>query len=304
MNLKLIEEIADAVLYEGYILYPYRASSVKNRKRWNFGVLSPPGSEDACCQQTEVLVLGHPQATLTANVRFLQVMERSEGETSETWQEAVKREILVTAELGSAPLRRSFHFPAEVDVAAFVVRKRETLDGAIEIEGEQVRDGAFRIRIRILNLGTPEKETREQSLMRSMVSAHIILSVSVGEFVSLIDPPKEVWETAANCRNVGTWPVLVGEEGLRDAMLSSPIILYDYPQIALESPGALFDGTEIDEILTLRIMAMTDAEKSEMRQVDERARQILERTEALPPEQLMKLHGALRALRRDTEAAK
>jgi hydrogenase maturation protease len=80
-------------------------------------------------------------------------------------------------------------------------------------------------------------------------------------------------------------------------MLSSPIILYDYPQVAPESPGDLFDGGEIDEILSLRIMTMTDEEKQEMRDSDERTRKILERTENLPEEQLMKLHGALRGLR-------
>jgi hydrogenase maturation protease len=79
-------------------------------------------------------------------------------------------------------------------------------------------------------------------------------------------------------------------------MLSSPIILYDYPQIAPESPGDLFDGAEIDEILSLRIMTLTDEEKREMRQSDERARQILERTETMPDQQWMKLHGALRGL--------
>jgi hypothetical protein len=104
-------------------------------------------------------------------------------------------------------------------------------------------------------------------------------------------------EAAANCKNIGTWPVLVGEEGQRDAMLSSPIILYDYPQIAPESPGALFDGTEIDEILTLRIMTLTDQEKLEMSLSDQRAREILERTESMPPEQFMKMHGVLRGLR-------
>jgi hydrogenase maturation protease len=81
-----------------------------------------------------------------------------------------------------------------------------------------------------------------------------------------------------------------------DAMLSSPIILYDYPKIAPESAGALFDGTEIDEILTLRIMTLTDQEKMEMASTDERAKEILERTESMPPEQFMKLHGILRSL--------
>ena len=108
-------------------------------------------------------------------------------------------------------------------------------------------------------------------------------------------------DAAAGCHNVGTWPVLVGEAGERDCMLSSPIILYDYPEIAPESPGDLFDGTEIDEILTLRIMTLTEEEKRAMRGVDERARQILERTETLPVEQLMKMHGAMRSLRSTEE---
>jgi hydrogenase maturation protease len=73
--------------------------------------------------------------------------------------------------------------------------------------------------------------------------------------------------------------------------------LYDYPQIAPESAGDLFDGTEIDEILSLRILTLTDAEKDEMRQSDLRTRQILERTENMPAEQFMKLHGVLRSLR-------
>ena len=86
-----------------------------------------------------------------------------------------------------------------------------------------------------------------------------------GEFVSLLEPPPEFQEAAAACSNVGTWPVLAGEPGQRDTVLSSPIILYDYPQIAPESPGDLFDGTEIDEILSLRILTLTDEEKSAMR---------------------------------------
>ena len=133
--------------------------------------------------------------------------------------------------------------------------------------------------------------------MQSLLSAHSIISLEHGEFVSLLETPDEFKEFAAQCKNVGTWPVLVGEEGSRDAMLSSPIILYDYPQIAPESAGDLFDGTEIDEILALRILTLTDAEKNEMREGDERARQILERTEALPEEEFLKLHGVLRGMR-------
>jgi hypothetical protein len=121
--------------------------------------------------------------------------------------------------------------------------------------------------------------------------------VQHGEFVSLFDPPDELRTATAACNNVGTWPVLVGESGAKDVMLSSPIILYDYPTIAPESPGDLFDGTEIDEILMLRILTLTDEEKRDMRHLDDRTRAILERTETLPAEQMMKLHGALRGLR-------
>ena len=133
--------------------------------------------------------------------------------------------------------------------------------------------------------------------MRSLISAHVILGADGGEFISLLDPPEALREITAVCRNVGVFPVLVGEEGQRDTMLASPIILYDYPQIAPESAGDLFDGTEIDEILSLRILTMTDEEKLEMRQSDDRTRQLLESIETLPEEHLMKLHGVLRGLR-------
>ena len=142
--------------------------------------------------------------------------------------------------------------------------------------------GVFKLTVRISNISRIEAlgpVSREEALARSLVSAHTILEVRDGEFVSLIDPPERYREFAEDCQNVGTWPVLVGEEGQRDTMLSSPIILYDYPQIAPESPGDLFDGAEIDEILSLRIMTMTEEEKREMRESDDRARQILERTE-------------------------
>ncbi len=303
MNLKLIEEIANAVLYEGYILYPYRSSSVKNRQRWNFGVVSPAGSEDASSMQTECLVLGKASTPLAVRVRFLQLVERSEinRQPSQPWQEAVERDIQLNTQLGSSPVRHPFQFLAAEDITESILRKSETIDGVIEIETKQIQQtratsgDAFSVRIRVLNLASlDERSNRERTLPRSLVSTHAILSVTGGEFVSLIDPPDEFRDMAAACQNVGTWPVLVGEEAVRDAMLSSPIILYDYPQIAPESPGALFDGTEIDEILTLRIMTMTDDEKNEMRHIDERARQILDRTESLPPEHLLKLHGVLR----------
>src|SRR5262249_55549765 len=65
-------------------------------------------------------------------------------------------------------------------------------------------------------------KSRGEALMRSLISTHTILGVRPGEFVSLLDPPEAFREAAAGCRNIGTWPALVGEEGERDGLLSSP----------------------------------------------------------------------------------
>ena len=117
------------------------------------------------------------------------------------------------------------------------------------------------------------------------------LAAAPGGFVSLTDPPERLRAAAEACDNVGVWPILVGEPGSADTMLCSPIILEDHPRIAPESPGDLYDGGEIDGLLTLSIMSLTDEEKAEIRAGDPRARAILERTESLSRDELMRLHG-------------
>ncbi len=365
MSESLVEKIADAVLYEGYILYPYRPSAVKNQQRWNFGALCPESYSEAQAgteswtMQTQCVMRANPLTSLNVKVRFLHLLTRevrqrisdskfqisdlkfeiSEGEyrqiqTSidesqfqtvpslevngklvQTWQEAVEREVLLPEirldELDSRPTRVEFSFPASqsieplsdevsAETIGMLVRRQQAIDGAIEVTANRVANNALKLTVRILNL-TPladaAQKSRDDALMRSFVSTHTILTVQNGEFVSLLDPPESLRKAAAGCSNVGTYPVLVGEEGRLDCMLSSPIILYDYPQIAPESAGNLYDGTEIDEILTLRIMTLTEEEKREMRGADDRARQILERTETLPLEQLMKMHGAMKSVK-------
>ncbi|HEY0547747.1 MAG TPA: hypothetical protein VGC91_20370 [Pyrinomonadaceae bacterium] len=345
MSLGLVEKIANAVLYEGYILYPYRPSAVKNQQRWNFGALCPPsysqaqGGTEACVMQTQCLVQGDENSTLDVKVRFLHLLEREIGELTkpsaeldegvepdfrtvaslsvngrlfQTWQEAVERDVhlpnLSLSETVEQPRRLTFNFPSsrtleplrdesEAQIVGLVIRRQQAIEGALEVMAERVMEEAYKLTVRILNLTLLKDaglKSRDEALMRSLVSTHTILSVRDGEFISLLDPPAAFQEAGASCQNTGTYPVLVGEDGARDCMLSSPIILYDYPQIAPESAGELFDGTEIDEILTLRIMTLTDEEKREMRGADERARQILERTETLPAEQLKKMHGAMK----------
>jgi hypothetical protein len=314
MNTKLVEDIANAVLYEGYILYPYRATAVKNRQRWNFGVLYPRAfaecqrGADAWSMQTECLACAAGEhATLYIRARFLHLIERH-SKSAPVWQEATERDVAVASlnleDLAFHRRLHTFSFAAACETEGDIVRVREPLDGAIEVEAEKLRGELFKIRVRVFNTAlAPGDLNREAALMRSLISAHAILELRDAEFISLLDPPDEFRDAAAQCKNIGTWPVLAGDPGARDAMLSSPIILYDYPQIAPESAGALFDGTEIDEILTLRIMTLTDEEKLEMNEVDPRARQILERTDCMPAEQLMKMHGALRGLRRMQQEA-
>ncbi len=337
MDLELVEKIADAVLYEGYILYPYRASAVKNRQRFNFGVLTPKSYSEAHngterwqtqtqCPVSESAVLDVKARYLRLCLREVQRFDAPSGEFHpvdlleaggkiyQTWQEAVECEInasgLKIAELAEKPHRVNFSFAESEtseplrdenrNIVGAIVRRQFALSGELEIDTAPAGENLRRLTVRLSNttpFEDPETKSRDDALLRSLASAHLVISVRAGEFVSLLDPPEEFAAAAASCENIGTYPVLAGAEGERDCMLSSPIILYDHPQIAPESPGELFDGTEIDEILMLRIMTMTDEEKREMRALDERARKMLERTETLPPEQFMKLHGTLRNLR-------
>ena len=349
MRIEQIKEIADAVLYEGYLLYPYRQSALKNRTRWTFGVVYPReyseanGGIEPWTMHTECLVEGVKgqvdDISLDITVRFLHLLARTvvqpetvkdehveadAGEWSlasrfadEPLQEGVEREVSVLdlplSELIGHPRVAEIDFPSERMVddthaisTGQIVREQQPIVGAILLGAEPVGENLFKLSVHIENR-TPETgevtSRRDAVLFQSFVSTHTILQVKQGSFISLLDPHEALQPLVKGCQNLRTWPVLVGNQGERNAMVSSPIILYDYPQIAPESPGALFDGTEIDEILSLRIMTLTDEEKEQMRQ-DERTREILERTEALTPEQFMKLHGAIRELRPISEGEK
>jgi hydrogenase maturation protease len=346
MNEALVKRIAYAVLYEGYILYPYRPS-VKNRQRWTFGGLYPRSyseaqdGSDGWVVQTECLVQGGEHTTLQVQVRFLHLLNRLVGQLEcplnefsdgaepayrvveslqiggrllHTMQEAVERECLLgdvdLLSLAAGPRRSEFGFPARRtlepvrgplgEIAAVQVREQQAVAGGLEVSAEAAAEGLFKVRVRVENrtpLEAAGQRSRDEALLRALISAHTVLGVREGAFVSLVDPPMEWRALAASCKNCGAWPVLVGEAGDKDTLLSAPIILYDYPQIAPESPGDLFDSTEIDEILTLRILTLTDEEKQAAAAVDERVRALLQRTELLASEQLLGLHGAVRSLR-------
>jgi hydrogenase maturation protease len=231
-----------------------------------------------------------------------------------SWQEAVEQEALLDeaslSSLSEKPERRQFVFSesrqlepvrcATGETVAVLRRTRHALAVVIDASATPAGEGLFKVRVRVENdtsWDVASSESRDSAQLRSLISTHTVIGVRAGELVSLLDPPESCRALAASCQNLGTWPVLVGEAGEKDTMLSAPIILYDYPQIAPESPGDLFDSTEIDEILTLRILTLTEQEKQAAAAVDERVRTLLRRTEALEPAELLGLHGAVRGLR-------
>jgi hypothetical protein len=217
------------------------------------------------------------------------------------WQEAIEQSISLDpvpiADLLDNMHVRDFSIAGEDSTGGEVPVRKFPAKGQVEVSATHIRADVVRLCVRVKNIGNINTETREEALMHSLASAHAVLELSNGQFVSQIEPPENLWNDVAECQNVGVWPVLVGDRGSHDTMLASPIILYDYPQIAPESKGDLFDGTEIDEILTLRVLTLTDAEKEEVRRSDPRARRILERLESSPPEHLLELHGAMRGMR-------
>ena len=315
--------MAAAILYEGYILYPYRPSAVKNRQRWNFGTLYPQIYAEAQRPQepfhfiAECLVEGCTEdTTLDVKLQFLRLFRRTRAtETPEgssraltdpslAWEEAIECESelhdLRLGDLIASPVAQMLQLSSTGPVEIETTSSMEGLSAMLTITLEQPGNGLWKVRLHLRNaslLASGKKAKREEALPLSFVSAHVLLKVHGGQFVSLLDPSEMHREAAAGCGNVGVFPVLAGVEPDRTLMLCSPIILYDYPKIAAESAGDFFDGTEMDEMLTLRVLTLTDAEKQEMRDGDPRARQILERTEALTPETMMKAHGTIRGMR-------
>jgi hypothetical protein len=304
-----VGRIADAVLYEGYLLWPYRKSALKNQRRFTFGGVHPPAWDDSSVVQTQVLLEGGRDARVEVRVRFLQLLRRQVysgscagsapepveelelgGQRWVSWEEATEREV------SPGPIDVPGGEEREEIPGGAIVRSWRALHGSVELSREPLRSDLSRITVRVANTSGWSGSTREDALRQTFCSTHVVLGAGDGAWVSLTDPPPGLRAQAAACENIGLWPVLVGEPAQRRTMLASPIILPDHPRIAPESPGDLFDSSEIDQMLVLNILAMTDEERREMRDCDPRAREILERTEALGPEDMMRLNGAVREL--------
>jgi hypothetical protein len=330
MSFEQARRVADAVLYEGYVLYPYRASSRKNRYRWTFGVVAPRAwCEAGGCESSsltlECLIAARgpsaPAPSIEGRLRFLHVERRDVeaaqpgggfaaverltvgGEEHITWEEAAERElpftiatpcertpILETRLDGSRQERALFDGPI---LAGRVVRVQAALALTATASASRLDHDLIKLTITVENVTAIDDlaAPRDEAVASSLVGAHLLLSVTDGEFVSLLDPPSEASMAAAACRNAGLFPVLAGEPGSHALLLASPIVLYDHPQLAAESPGQTFDGTEIDELLALSTRSLTDDEKREARATDPRAGEVIDRAERLSDRALLALHG-------------
>ena len=349
MNLEAARRIADTVLYEGYILYPYRASHGKNAAgvRWQFGVLVPKrhadanplpagsmqpagtvsGAVETWCQQTECILEPADGASIDIRLRFLhlqaRLVEQAVGDGTfvpveslaaaddlhVTWDEGVESEFDVTFTLTDlyageqvVPVELEGSEEIETIPGGRVIRRRQALTLRLVLSAEELPGpyGIARLRIRAENLTDWSDSAlgRGDVVLRSPVATHLIMGTTPGSrFVSPLDPPEWAKVAVQSCTNLSTWPVLVGDDGGDDMMLSSPMVLPDHPQIAPESPMDLFDGTENDELLSLRIMTLTDEEKAQARATDPRAAAIIDHADNLPPEIYERLHGAIRSLR-------
>jgi hypothetical protein len=332
--------VADAVLLEGYVLYPYRSSSTKNQFRWNLGVLAPRDwSEAGGCEpswmEASFLLDARPGGRIDGRLRFLQMerrqveratpeggfapverLETDDGRLHVSWDEGELREM----DLGPIDPRLTagatlpFRAPGgetieplragDGTVIGRVRRTRRAVDVRVRVCVEPLGaapDGPeesrrFRVRLRVEDV-TPWADPsapRAEVLGASCISTHLLLAAHEGEFLSLLDPPPGAEAAAEGCTQVRCFPVLAGAPGRRDLLLVSPIILYDHPQVAPESPGDFFDAAEIDELLTLRTATLTPEEKRQARATDPRAAAILDRVDAMPPEVIARLHGAIR----------
>jgi hypothetical protein len=345
VNREHVDRIVAATLYEGYILYPYRPSSVKNQVRWTFGGVYPReygeavGGAEPWEATTECLLRGGDDARVEVTVRFLHVVTRTaarlqarcaepptdgtsglvhvdvleiDGRIHRTWEEAAERTLEAGVCTVAALLQETRRLTLTVEageevewlrgddrlVAGAVLRSHQPLVVTVEISALRVSPDIARVCVSVTNV-TPvipeDVASRDSALRHALLSTHVVLGVAGGAWLSLADPPADAVDLAQACVNAGLWPILVGPPGSADTVLASPIILEDHPQVAPESVGELFDSTEIDEILSLRILTLTDDEKAEMRGADERARAILDRTESLTQDDFMRMHGTLRS---------
>lgn len=272
-----LDELVGTLLWEGYALFPYTPGATKNATPTPFGIVYPPAHAaggPATFDRVRMVAMlrAGPGATLRATARFL--------EPSGVRHEAVERRVELpatpVAALVEAPVGERFAFDA--------------VQGRVRMAAQAFDGGLVRVTMCVHNTTeAPAGLDRASALRSSLLSTHPLLQVEGGRFLSLIAPPDDAAGAVMTCRQVNTFPVLATPGD--DALLGCAIMLHDHPQIAPESRGSLFDGTEIEEALRLHLLALSDGEREELRGHDPALRAMLEKAIATAPRDLPGLHG-------------
>jgi hypothetical protein len=263
MRLDLARAVADVVLYEGHLVYPYRASSSTNHSRWQFGVVGPVGAEaaglgDSATMSMQCLLTSPTR--LVVHLRFLQLQHRevhrsddvpvaqvtsAAGRSWLTLDEAVERER--TFELSP------FDLEAGGTVLPVTVEGGEEEEPIGEHEGRAFQrrwplraemraatvasHGCIRLDLTVLNLHAGCTDAADAT-RHSLIGTHVIIEAFDADFVSMLEPPEELAAAAEACSQHRFWPVLGGEVGETDLLLVLPIALDDHPEIVAESRHA------------------------------------------------------------------
>ena len=185
MNRELAQKIADAVLYEGYMLYPYRpvghqepaaldrlAFSIRRIIPRSEAAQSAPSCiRNACCEQEKM----RASESVAFCTSFTQAVRT-------VWSEFE----LDGFEWDLKNPQRCFQFRYSRGTASYW--------RPVSASCEPIADGVLKLTIEFANTtpSPPDALDRDAALLRSLLSAHTILTVSGGEFVSLLDPPEEL----------------------------------------------------------------------------------------------------------------
>ena len=277
MSVTDLDELVESLLYEGYALYPYTPGTAKNSTPTPFGIVYPPAyaagnaatfdhlrlecalvaSPDLAREPNPARPLGTP---VSATVRFLQA---SGGR-----HQAAERRVELPGP-GADPVEFSF----------------DGLQGRASLELDPPEDGLQRVRVCVQNttpLADPDID-RAAALRASLLSTHVIATAPGSRFLSPLE--------RRDFESVNTFPVLATPTD--DTVLGATIVLPDHPQIAPQSRGNLFDGTEIEEALLLHVHALPDMEREAIADQDPAVRAMVERAAATTPEDLFDLHGVM-----------
>jgi hypothetical protein len=252
-----LEALVTSMLFEGYALYPYTPEAGKNATPTPFGIVYPPSYAAQAANTHDHLQVDVAIEAPPDAVLSAQLRFLQPGGER---HQAVPRRVEL-----AGPGREEFSFGR--------LRGRVTLGR----EGE-------RVSLRVENLTTFDEAgaDRPSALRSSLLSTHAVIETGAGRFLSPLDHPGD---------NVNCWPVLATEGD--DAVLAAAIVLPDHPQLAADSKGDLFDGTEIEEALLLHVHALSEGERDSIEDQDPAVREMVARAAATTPEDLFRLHAVM-----------